>query len=561
VKKAKNSPPLADTRRPVLDGVQKEHMVAVLIRNEEAFLAVRDYLTPLHLEAIGRYHALLWRIALAFYEKHNVLADVEAFRVDLHAAVAAHPGTISREEAGAADEFVEYAYNVKEHGADLSKPGAHVRMAVDACRQFLEEVTASELRASIMVEGGLPADLRGELDRGRARLDVVDSLAREDLDRPFPEAWDTEAPGRLTSCGVAALDDFMGQGWMAGEILLFMAPIGVCKTLTVCHGASELICRAAREYAEALERDPKGARRPVVVLIFSEGRRREYRVRLLSHLARVPWKRLALMRAVKDLSDAARPAATAETAYEKELYWTREGYLSERRRVRLAVDQANAHLLLIDATDSEENESRLGLGGITEIAAVIRAHFRKHPDSYPIAFWLDHADALADRLVARTGDAYADPERAKRDILNRMLLHCQTRLAQPWKANVAVMHQLSGAANSRGPTARMHHTDALAAKTIAKYADFCVVAGSPDAANRVCFWCTKHRREPPSKEKVIQIDGQFNTVSDVSDRYFVDRGLRLIFDKRELDVCEANARAQTLHRAADAAYFLDGLVD
>jgi hypothetical protein len=540
--------------------VQKKHMLAVLIRNEEAFLAVRDFLAPVHLEAAGHGYAMLWRVSCELYDKHGALADAEVLRVALNGVMGANPGSLTQPEMTDLDNLIGYAYDAKEHGLDISGPGQHVRTAIDACRQFLEETTVSELRNSIMTEGGMHADLRGELDRGRARLDVIDSLAREELDRPFPEAWDTEAPGRLTSCGVAALDDFMGQGWMAGEILLFMSPTGVCKTLTTCHGASELICRAALEYDEARTADAATARKPMVVLIFTEGQPRDYRVRLLSHLAKVPWGRLARMRAVAELSSAARPGTTPETAYEKELF-TRDGFLPERCRVRLAVDLANAHLLLVDATDSEANESRLGLGGVAEIASVIRAHFRKHPDSYPLAFWLDHADALADRLVVRTGESYGNLERAKQDILPRILLHCQTHLAQPWKANVAIMHQLSGVANSRGPTARVHHTDALGSKSIGKYADFCVEAGTPDAANRVCFWCTKHRREPPSKEKVIQIDGQFNTVSDVSDRYFVDRSLRQIFDKRDLNVCAANARARAQRRAADAAYFLDGLVD
>ena len=56
------------------------------------------------------------------------------------------------------------------------------------------------------------------------------------------------------------------------------------------HSTANLIKYAAAEFASDRTLGPDGQkRRPVVVLIFTEGEKQDYRLRLLSNLAQVPW--------------------------------------------------------------------------------------------------------------------------------------------------------------------------------------------------------------------------------------------------------------------------------
>jgi uncharacterized protein with HEPN domain len=507
----------------MLDEARKEEMLAVLIRNQRAYEAVEHKLTVRAVRRIGEAHAQIWKQVRAFYARRKVLPPRGTLTANLHQALAETPSLLSDEERQTADEFLAWAWDDEDHGADLSTSDVHVQTAIETCQEFLLECAALDTRALLLQDDTVPVDLSAELEATRREVDQITSLTGVDVDLPFPDNWHRREGSMLRSTGVAAIDDLIGGGWKKPEVVLFLAVTGSCKTVLTCHGVGQTIldCHAdyraaVREWAAGGHRAPK-PKRPVVVLIFTEGTKDDYRIRLLSYMARVPWKRLAVMRDLEDLSDKP-PGAVKDrhnpnvpgTSYELEEF--REEIASgkfrtERQRVERVVPIANQHLVLLDCTDSEDSPCAAGSGGIPEIAGVLRSYFRRHEDVYPVAFWLDHVSALADRMAEAGGD---DVDRKLQSVIKRIPLQAVDRITKPFAAPMLMTHQFSGAQNEKSIAARFHHAQAEGSKSVGKYVDFAICATPTDSSGISRFECTKHRREPPQHWITVQVVGQFN---------------------------------------------------
>ena len=515
--------------RPALDNKKKEEMLAILIRNQVAFEAVHDIVELQHIRDIGEGHALVWQTVVSLYETDRELPPLGRLLNEVHQAISAKPGLITQEEAATVDNFIDYAFDDTEHGKDLSKSEIYAKAAIVTCRRFLQEYVSFSYKENAYKDGKIPADPLEALEEYKNKLEVIGSLTDVSLDLAYPEGWDTRERVRLFSSGATILDVFMGEGWRGGEVLLFMAPFGSCKTLLTCHAIASTIKHCDSEYRKAIrvwkkrcKKKPelKHPRRPMVVLIFTEGTKSDYRVRVMSNLAKVPWKTLAQMESVDNLSEELAGQGE-DTAYELHEFSksSDDSFLTEQERVLGGAKMANEHLLLIDCTDSDPTQKPIGKGGISEISNIVAGYFRANPNSYPVAFWLDHASALADRICeAIEGNT---DNSLLRQTLKRIPRQCRDKLGIPYNAPVAVMHQLSGEANARSSTAKMHHTDGADAKSIAEYVDFAIVGGAPNNESLMVLSCTKHRREPPRALRIAQLDGRFNRVTDASDDYHV----------------------------------------
>lgn len=525
-----------DARRAPVDAQKREEMMAVLVRNQAAFESVSDLLTVPEVRKFSGSMAVVWKTTRKFYKKYSELPTRSQLNAALHDYDTNNPDTLSGEDKEDIDDFVEYAFDDKEHGKNLAKSKSACRVAVETCRRLLEEHVARGFQTALTEDGKLPTDLPAHLQATQTKLDLISSLSEVQISVPFPDGWDDRPDKVMISTGVPALDAFCGGGYMPGEVFLFMAPYGSCKTVTACHGVSQQVLKAAADYADGKTRtNAKGEPlKPVVVLIFTESNIDEYRNRILAHLGRVMWTRLGKMRRLSDLCDTKKPGSvTNETEYElaefaseikDKLPWE-----NEQERVKNAVAVCNEHLLIIDCTDSEDSPHKIGRGGIVEIANVMRSVFRSRPDIYPYAFWLDHVSGLVDRMADDIKD-----EAHLRRILTNVPRLAGDKLAKPFKAPVTLFHQLSGEANSRSVVAKFHHADAEGSKSIAKYANFAFVSGPTDAA-LLCQWeCTKHRREPPLKTRIVRVLGLFNRLADETEDYGVEAGRRLIMKKSEM---------------------------
>lgn len=523
-------------RRPVLDDFKKFEMLAVLIRNKAAFLAVYDLLEVKHIEAIGVPHALIWKVVRKFYSKHTALPMREMLRTELHNELGGNDD-LDEDERNELDAFVDYSFSKKRHGGkNLAKSKLYAETALDTCRQFLEEQFALDLRENIYSSGEVPVEMPTLLSEHTQRLTRLQSLTQPDIDRLFPKGWEQEAPPILKPTGVETLDLFMGGGIADDECLLFMGPYGSCKTTVAVQSGCQMAKAASNLY---IGLKSKFGRRPVVVFISTEMGAREMRMRALAHLAQVPRKRIRKMledhRSLAPLSRSKKPGAFKETEYENKLFGTKESvgsYMCEADRVKYAMRTLNDHMLFLECTGSNMRNRNMGGGGIPEVASIVEAEMRKRKEIIPYAFVLDHASALVARMI--TGGKYTLDD--ERKLLKLMPQQCLEYLIEPHKAPLILMHQLSGEANSRAPTADLSHTDAAECKSIGEYAAFAVVTGNPTQDdNQLTKWrCTKHRREPPKPHAIVQIDGRFARVVDVSEDFTIDTASRTIVSKKEM---------------------------
>lgn len=541
-------------RRSTLDQRKKEAMLAVLIRNQSAHEATRDLLKIRHVSTgIGSGHALVWRVTRDFYKHHSELPDKNHIFTELHNLLKGDESLLDEEEREETDEFIEFVYDDAEHTKKMPTSAKCAEYAIRTCREFLEDQLAQDTREKVLKSDTIPADLPGFLSDIQQQVEMAQSLTAPQVDVLYPEGWDKEDPITMTPCNVPVLDNFFGGGMVGGEVYVFMGPFGSCKTTIAVQTAVNMARRAAQMYATG--QCPEG-KKPVAILISTEMDKREARRRCLSYAAQIPRKTLTKIKSLDELSKASKPGATPATKYEKRLFKKKDGddddqpFMNEYERATYKSKMLNEHLLFVDCSGTDEKYRNAGAGGMGEIASIIGAELRRRKDIYPIFACLDHASALANRMIEGS-DEHTNND--LRHILKRIPQIGGRLLAKRYNIPLLVMHQLNGDANGRSPVADIHHTDAAECKAFAEYADFAVVTGPPteDGRQLARFLCTKHRREPPAGYAIVKINGRFNEVLDVSKDYVIDHNQRQIVHKDELKAFKTKD-AQKKQKAAQA---------
>lgn len=507
-------------------------MLAVLIRNRVAFDTVRSALSTDKVEEIGAAHALIWQAVCDFDDAYEELPSFGQIQAELHNRLKASPDLLDPAGLEEADEFLNYAFDDEHHGRDLARSRSHQRSAVDVCKTFLQETSAMRYQEVVHRDGMVVADLPALLEAHREELSSAAMLTTTRTSALFPPDWDQQASLELYELGVTALDRFLSGGMAGGEVLVFMAPYGTCKTLLGIQLAGNGVLKAADRVASAAV---AAGKREVVFLVSTEMGLDEFRIRMLTYLAKVPRKRLASVlgpgKGIRTLSRSTTPGATPETDYEKKLFKGNraDGFQCEYRRVRAAMRALERHLIFLDCTESNPDRPHLAAGGIKEVQNWVKSICRDDKAIVPTLFVLDHASALAQREVAEAKNGYDDIRHILRNIPNE----CGQRIAKPYKAPFVVLHQLAGEANNRGPGADLHHTDAAECKSFAEFADHAVVCGKPTQdGNQIARWqMTKHRREPPKAHAFVQIIGKYGRVRDVSAKWMIAPGTRTIVSR------------------------------
>lgn len=532
----KKSDKIKEDRRAPIAQEKKEEMLAVFIRNQEAFENVVETFKVTDCErAMGEHFGAVWKAVRTFYKKYGEMPGKTQLESDLHNALKANPKLADDDEREILDNFLTFVWDDNEHGKNIAKSKNALRVAVDTCKEVMEELIANDLHAKIHKEGTLPADIPKLLQSSQRQLDLVASITDINLDVPFPDGWEKRTNTKPVSTGIAGLDTLCGGGLMAKEGLLFMSPYGSCKTATACNSTAQLVVHAADLYANGTGRKDKHGvpMVPVVVLAFTESDRDEYRNRLMANLATVPWKKLREIQALDELDGGKKPGGKDSTKYELKEFAdilankAGEGWYNERERVKQAMKAANKHLLLVDCTDADDNPHKIGTGGMVEVANVLRGVFRRKATHYPIFVWIDHLSGLIDRMEFKE-------QGLKTDALTKMPLIGIERIAKFFHCPIGFMHQFSGRDQNKGVTAKRHHSEGEGSTSIGKYVNFAVVSGKTDG-NMMCMWeVTKHRREPPAPHRIMRVDGDFSRLVDCTDTHGIEPGRNVIMSKDEM---------------------------
>lgn len=529
MKKKKKKATGQPTHRSPVDADTREHMVAVLIRNPTAFQAVRDQLTSDKLSSVDVGLGLVWTVVRRLYDQHATLPAKGMLLAEIKQAVAEDQGSFE-DEIDSVEKFVAFAFNKKIHGEDLATSETQADWGITTARKFLEDQLSFKVRRTVNDHGKLPADLPVMLRTMTQEADDIASLQSKSTAVPFPTGWDKGQSHQLFPTGISVFDRFLGGGHKGGETYLFMGPYGTCKSTVAVMGLVEGARQAAALTAEA---DWDG-REPLSVIVSYETPIEELRERCLSYGALIPRDRAEQVISEGEGLDYLS-ASDERLDYEHKLFKAKlqagEQVKPERKRAEEIIELLNRHAVFIDMTGADPERRGAGNGYVPEVARSLDNELRQRKNAYILVVWLDYLGAMAKRHIEAQERDYSD----LRHLVSGGVLHLGAQVALPFECPVWVMHQFSGAANSRGPTAKMHHTDGAEAKNVAENASFAVVTGNL-TENRLCvFDCTKHRRQPPRKQAVVRVDGLFNRIRDVSKKYAVDRDRREILSKKEME--------------------------
>ncbi|MFO0822516.1 MAG: hypothetical protein U0792_05250 [Gemmataceae bacterium] len=503
------SPP----RQSMLATEKVNLMLAVLIRNVTAFLAVHELLTPEKLQ--NKPLAVVWKIVRDFHSANNCLPLRKVLLAELHDTLKNHTGTLSDDELDEAEEFIEMAFKDALHCENLSTSETQAKLAIKSARRLLEDQLA--LKAQDAVHDGTtrPADLPAMLTAVSDEARMIACLDAPQAAVPFPTGWDKVEPVVLFPTGISVFDAFLGGGHRAGEVNLFFGPYASCKSIAAVMGVVEGARYAA---AQTLEDDWNG-RKQLSVLVSYETPPEELRARSLSYAATIP--RSVIDKVFDGKNGGFEYLSTSENLrdYEKELFKAQieagEPVLGERERAEKAIKILNDHALFLDMTGTDPTRPGVGNGYVGEIARSLEQELRRRKDTDVLVVWVDYLGAMVRRHIEASDRDYSD----MRHLLCGGVLQLGNQVAKRFKCPVWVNHQLSGQANSRAPAAMIDHTDAAEAKNVAENADFAIVTGKPTSEQLCVFRCTKHRRQPPKPSAIVRIDGGYNRVIDVSSEY------------------------------------------
>lgn len=519
-------------RRRLLSDKKKWLMLAGCLRDAVVFERARSILTGRHLsDGMGWTYRVIWEAVSQFFDEHQALPSYDALwaLVEDRLGGESIDGSDPRRQAR---RFLRWVYR-----RAVAQDEPHRQFLLDLCSQYVEEQIVFEGQANLTRDQTAPRDLPGFLATLQTQLQVVRQVTVTHDAPLFEEGWEEEAVLEFVSTGIPCLDRFFGGGMAAGEVYGFLGPMGSCKTTL----AVQLTVNFAH-HAASLETDD--GLTPVAILVSTEMNLKEARVRLLSYAARIPHARLraciATRRLLESLRDDPRPAAAPETVYEREWFMA-GGYLSERKRCQIQIELLNRHVLMMDFSGSSDSGYRVDETGFTRIATTIESIMAARK-LRPVCLILDHASALADKIVEATPRATPDMLRM---ILKRIPLS-MSAFAKKHAIPAWVNHQLAGRLNTASPAASLDHTDAAECSKFGEYVDFAVLTTRPtsDDLQLAKFQCTKHRREPPRPYAVVRVDGAFGRIVDVSDEYAVDHMSRRIVRKTDLGLSSSVSDTQ-----------------
>lgn len=493
---------------------RKQEMLAILLRNDAAFGQVSALLTARHIEENWHHgYACLYRMVRTQYKKTGVLPPRTWIETTFEAELEDDPHGLTEKEKRDVTILLASAFDEKYYRNQNT--GQLARLAIDTAKDFLLQCEKRNLKKKTSEEHEL--DLSPLLTESMERAQRIEALGSGVSTTVFPEDWDIEAEMPMRPTGCSALDFFLGGGDTEGDVNLFMGPYGSCKSLL----AVQCTCASIESAIAATVSGQLQGRRPICVLASYEAPIAEFRNRCLAFMARVPFTKLNTIRSLSELAQPGAPLQKYERRLFKHEISTGQTVLSEIERVRQAMRKVNEYVWFLDLSSG----NGVGGGAVPELAGIIKQRLQSEPDLQIWSFWVDHLDAMVDEHMLTAGIKPDD----RRHLLKAIPNQLRRQLAIPCKTRIWLLHQLSGETNAKSPTAFIHHTNGAECKAVAAYASFSIVVGNQDS-NQRCVWrCTKRRRrKADGSELVMQIDGEFGRVINVSNEWTVDHDARAI---------------------------------
>lgn len=538
-------------RRRLMSRKQKDLLFAALLLNEKAHLSTTGSMAPEEWGELSPAHALIWRAVTKHFADHGTLPGLPVLSAELAEqdnqafdSMDGFRGEIDDVLAGVFSKF-------NRPLADDPRVPAKV---VKLTKQFLEDAVAVRYSKAMFDGDTLPAsptEMAAQLQEGLRKAGAV---SRPNVDQVFPDGWDEEPGARPVPTGVKVFDRYTDGGLAPDllERLLVMAPYGACKTVLAVQATIAAARRCRANFRETGEKK-------VAVFVSTEMDTVEARLRMVTHGAGIPRKRWAATGTLKALSRATKPGATPETAYELARFADAakvgDGFVSEYDRAADLIDLVNTYVVFLDFTGRNPAFQDVE-GKIEDAAVMIDAELSRRPGDTGVEIvTLDHLSAMVARLTSRSTQG-KDPKWAEWNYLRTIPSAMKDIICAKYVCPSILFHQLSGEANSAPPWADLDHTSASLCRSVGEFVDWAMVFGKPtdDDARLARVKMSKFRRMKAMPYGVVQIDGEYGTVVDVSDKYEVDPRAKGFFEIEGGSAADRFEGADEVAPPAAAAY-------
>lgn len=513
----------------------RQEMLAIAVRNQDAFLAIRQRLDADTMRRVSQPFAVIWKATLDYYEKNETLPDHPLLSAEVSRIIEDEDFVLSQSQHDHLNDLVELVFDDTSYKTPVETSREHYKWAVDTAQKLLTQLAADQFKDTLTDPASLlemPAILQAMTEQVGAIRSMA-TVASGDL---FATGWDIQEQKPTFSTGVKIIDGFIG-GMRAGEVYGFMGPYGSCKTTIAVQAIAEASKQCSTLWAKALADHelavtawedggcvgpaPPMPAKPMAFYASYETPIQEFRERCLAFVADVPRNRLMGMdhRGVMSL----RGPEEEPLDYEKEKFAdvieSKFTFPSERERVVTEAARLNQFIVFIDMTGKTVERQQKGKGGVAELAVELKMELKER-NARLYCLWLDHAASMCEEEMIQ-GEKDSSERRV---LLRRIPKMLGNLIAGPMNGAVFVLQQLSGEANNRGSSSRMDHTDADECKSFGMYLDFALTCTRPNAEQVCIVRCTKHRRTPPMPHKFVRIVGDYNRVDDVSEEYTMEGG-------------------------------------